>query len=263
MEVSEFEERVIERSKETPILVDFWAPWCGPCQFIGPILEELSGEARGRWELVKVNVDESQELATKYRVQGIPNMKLFVDGEVAAEQGGAVPKHEMEKWLEAQIPDPRSSNFEVLEASVRNQESGSMDQLRSFVHDNPDFDEAKMLLAEQVVFQKTEEAKDITEQIVHKEKLVDRLQALKDLSELMTAGFEEEGGASAKLMDAKDLLKDGKLEAALDEIIDAVTIDKSFSNDLPRRSAVAIFNMLGPAHEFTKSHRRRFDMALY
>ena len=120
MNTSEFESLVIKESLQTPILVDFWAPWCGPCQYIGPMLEELASEANGRWKLVKVNVDESQELSTQYGIRGIPNMKLFIDGKVVSEQTGALPKPQMEKWLEEQIPDPRNSTLHAIMDRLRN-----------------------------------------------------------------------------------------------------------------------------------------------
>lgn len=109
-EVQSFENDVIERSREVPVLVDFWAPWCGPCKMLGPIIEKLASEAGGAWELVKVNTDQHQELAMRYRIQGIPNLKLFIDGEVVAEQAGMAPEPQLKAWIEQQVaankPDP-------------------------------------------------------------------------------------------------------------------------------------------------------------
>lgn len=87
-----FEKEVLQ--SEIPVLVDFWAPWCGPCRMMSPILEELSEEMKGTLKITKLNVDESahQELATKYHVQGIPNMQIFRGGEVVKELVGARPK---------------------------------------------------------------------------------------------------------------------------------------------------------------------------
>jgi thioredoxin 1 len=95
VEVSDgsFEEEVLKSS--TPVLVDFWAPWCGPCKTIAPVVEELAGDYDGKLKVVKVNVDENKEAAMKYGVRGIPNLILFKDGENVAQIIGAVAKQEL------------------------------------------------------------------------------------------------------------------------------------------------------------------------
>src|SRR5947209_10602379 len=94
-----FDHEVIEGSKETPILVDFWAEWCGPCHAVSPVLEKIAAEREGDLKLVKVNIDENQNLAGRYGVMSIPTMILFKDGEPAAATIGARPKGDIEKQL--------------------------------------------------------------------------------------------------------------------------------------------------------------------
>ena len=94
-----FEEEVLEGSKATAVLVDFWAEWCGPCHAVSPVLEKIADERAGELKLVKVNIDENQDLATKYGIMSIPTMVLFKDGEPAATAIGAQPKGALERSL--------------------------------------------------------------------------------------------------------------------------------------------------------------------
>jgi thioredoxin 1 len=94
-----FESEVIEGSKQTPVLVDFWAEWCGPCHAVSPVLQKIADEREGELTLVKVNIDENQSLAGKYGIMSIPTMILFKDGEPAAAAIGAQPKSMLERSL--------------------------------------------------------------------------------------------------------------------------------------------------------------------
>ena len=95
----DFQKEVIEASQERPVLVDFWAPWCGPCRMLGPILDKLAKESKGEWTLVKVNTDTRPDLIIHYGVRGIPAVKLFVDGKPIDEFVGVMPEHTIRRWM--------------------------------------------------------------------------------------------------------------------------------------------------------------------
>jgi thioredoxin 1 len=92
-----FQTDVLE-AKE-PVLVDFWAEWCGPCRAVAPVLEEVAGELNGKLKIVKLNVDENPETAAKYGIQSIPTLMIFKDGQMASRQIGAAPKQKLEQWI--------------------------------------------------------------------------------------------------------------------------------------------------------------------
>ena len=98
---ADFEAQVLKSGK--PVLVDFWAEWCGPCKMIGPSLEEISDELGDAVNIVKLNIDDHPDTPTKYGVRGIPTMILFKDGEVADTKVGAAPKAQLKSWLEAAL----------------------------------------------------------------------------------------------------------------------------------------------------------------
>lgn len=100
-----FQTEVIEASKERPVLVDFWAPWCGPCRMLGPLLEKLEADYGGKWKLVKVNTDQEQALAARFQVSGIPHCVLFSGGAPVDAFTGALPEAHLRKFLDKHVPD--------------------------------------------------------------------------------------------------------------------------------------------------------------
>jgi len=98
---SSFQRDVLEST--TPVLVDLWAEWCGPCRMIAPSLEELANELDGRLTVAKINIDENPNTPTKYGVRGIPTLMIFQDGQVAAMKVGALPKNKIKEWIEASV----------------------------------------------------------------------------------------------------------------------------------------------------------------
>lgn len=260
----DFKQSVIERSHTLPIVVDFWASWCGPCQFLGPVIEALAQEAKGRWELVKVNTDENQDISNQYKIRSIPAVKMFYRGEVIAEFVGNLPKHQIIKWLDENIPDKRKEKLtEIISKLNQGNHETVMRELELFVQAYPDLKEGQVWLAAEKVFENAEEAIELVEDIKIGHELFELAEDVRNLAHLME--FDQDGNPKLdeKLELAQNALRQRDKETAIQNLIEAVMLDKTYQGDLPRKATVALFHLLGDQHEITRKYRKRFDMALY
>jgi putative thioredoxin len=257
----DFVKDILEKSKERPILVDFWAPWCGPCQFLGPILEELE-KSQDKWTLIKVNVDENQEISAKLGIRGIPDVRLFINGEEKAKFTGALPRHKIEEWLDEHIPDERIYLLEeILKSSKPAKEK--VDQLKRMIREHNDFLPGQVALAKMIVWGNPEYAIELVKNIPISDKLYGVVESIKNITQLLLFTSESTLPVAYKLKEASNHLKNQNFEKGIELIIEAVILNKSFEDDLPRKSAIAFFSLLGSDHELTIKYRKRFDMALY
>ncbi|HEX4080392.1 MAG TPA: thioredoxin TrxA [Rhizomicrobium sp.] len=107
---SSFETDVLKSTK--PVVVDFWAEWCGPCRMIAPALEELAAELKDKVTVAKLNIDESPQTPSKYGVRGVPTLMIFRDGQVAATKVGALPKSKIKEWIESSIAEAQAASLQ-------------------------------------------------------------------------------------------------------------------------------------------------------
>jgi putative thioredoxin len=194
----------------------------------------------------------------------IPNVKLFYGGNVVGEFAGALPKFQVEQWLAKNIPDPSASVLkDILAGAATRPRQETLQQLRQFVASHPDNKEAGFALARLIIFEQPEEAVALVEAIRLGDALYDAAEDVRTLAQLMQFELENGSPAAAHLSEARKALATGGMESAIQKTIEATMTDKSYRDDLPRRSAIALFHLLGSSHELTKKYRRRFDMALY
>ena len=236
-----FEQAVIERSREVPVIVDFWAEWCGPCRQLGPALEAAVNARDGEIDLAKVDVDANRMLQQAFGVQGIPAVKAFRDAKVVAEFTGAIPPARIAEFIDALLPSEAD----------RLAESGDEESLRAALAADPRHPGAAVALARLLIERDPEEARALLAPLADTDfiaaGLIARLE-LRDHNGLASAYAAWDGGDPGQALELLQQAIAGESDP-----------DR---RDLIRRVMVAIFTELGSADPLASEHRRRLAAAL-
>ena len=263
--VANFETEVVEASNTVPVLVDLWAPWCGPCRALGPILEKLEVAYEGRFKLVKINTEEEQELAAAFGVRSIPMVMLLKDGQPVDGFVGALPEGQIREFLDKHVPDTAPEQADEAEPSDAEAESAPalplLEKLQQDLATNPANDNARKAYVELLLKDgRTADAKLAFEPIAGKALADARIQALADwLSAAQAApglppvaALQASIAANKRDFDARYALAQQHMAAqqwttALDELLDILMRDKSWSEDRARKTFVNILELMTPA----------------
>jgi len=265
----DFDREVLEYSRQRPVVVDFWAPWCGPCRVIGPVLERLATEAQGAFRLAKANVDENPTLAMRYGVRGIPTVKGFLNGQVVGEFAGALPEAHIRAFLRKLAPSPLDLALDKGDSLLgMNDWRGAEVVYRDVLQQQPELAHARLGLAKALLMQgRPREALTLLRDFPAS-KEYRAAQMLLPLAEALVWAEEHPPAESDDPLEAMyrralDLLRRGNVEAAMDGLLDILRRDKHYRDDMPRKVMLGIFEVLGQKHPLTRQYRRELAMALF
>ena len=266
-DTDDFQTDVIERSRSIPVLVDFWAEWCGPCKILGPVLERLAGQADGQWALAKLDTDKHPAIAARYGIRSIPNVKLFVDGEVVNEFVGALPERTVEEWLKNAVPSKYRAQLEGARQLLLEDRAGEAREiLRPIVAAEPENHQAAALLAQALFGSDPEEALRTVEPIGLGSDYYEMADAIRTLDGALTRINDSpppDDPVKDSYVRALAAARAGDFQAALDGLIEVVRKNRFYDDDGARKTCIAIFKLLGEDHPTTKRSRPLLSNALY
>lgn len=280
-----FARDVLEASRDVPVLVDFWAPWCGPCRMLGPLLEKLERDYGGRFRLVKVNSDQNPELAAQFRVRSIPYVVAFVDGAAVDAFVGAQPEPQLRAFIDRLLPNPSEIERRKAARLLAAQDlAGAASALRAAIALDPDNDAARADLATLLLerlpppvdAQRLTEAADVLNSVSRKRQaepafqaLRTRLAALQERQRLPPREQLEariaanDADLEARLQLAQQLIAEREFEPALAQLLAIVERDRSFGDDVARKTMLSVFELAADRPELVAQYRRRLSAALH
>jgi putative thioredoxin len=266
---ADFEYQVIEYSHQAPVVVDFWAEWCGPCKLLGPMLERLAKEAKGAFRLAKINVDENPNLAIRYQVRGIPNVKAFRNGQVVAEFTGAQPEARVRQFIQEVAPGETGLALEKAQSLLNLRHWGEAEkEFRKVLEAKPQQPAASLgLMKSLVMLGKTQEA----EQILRNFPSGKEFASAENLRPLLTAlnwaksnePEPENDELAPAYRNALRLILRGNLLAAMDGILDVLRQDKHYRNEEARLVMIGLLELLDSEESLARDYRNEFAQVLF
>ena len=271
VDTADFNQQVVQRSHEVPVVVDFWAEWCGPCKTLGPTLERLTEEADGSFELAKIDVDQNQALAGQMGVQGIPTVVAFKDGRPVSQFTGALPEAKVREWLSEILPNPMDDFVAAADELANQGRTAEAEAMyRKVLEADPSHEGAAVAVAGILLAGGDAESALAVLEPFPSSAAVDRVRAAARLGTGAGAPVQElEDGLSAdpdndrlRIDLAKKLAAARAYERGLGLLLEVI-IRKGDLADDARSAMLDVFELLGTENPLTPEYRRRLANALF
>lgn len=271
----DFAQEVIERSRQTPVVVDFWAPWCGPCKALGPILEALAREMNGKFALAKVNIDDNQQLAAEFQVESIPFVVAFRGGQPIEAFRGLLPEAQLREFINQIMPSALDEEVKQAASLERPRPAEAAAVYERILKNDPQHEAARLGTARLLITAgKLDEAGQILATIVGGTDAGFEADRLRNIIELraIPAGDEDElrRKLSANPEDARlhldlgrSLANQERFPEALHELLAAAELDKKLAGGEVRELMLKIFQIIGVRSELADEYRDKLRALLY
>jgi putative thioredoxin len=274
-----FENDVIVASQQTPVLVDFWAPWCGPCKTLGPMLEKLETEYNGAFRLVKINSDENPELSQHFNIRSIPFVVAFVDGQPVDQFVGVLPESQLRAFIDKLMPNPAESErraaFVALDEGRRDDAYAHLQTALAYDpgYDDVRLDRIELLLEDKLVDDARAELERVSPKVAQGidsryNAIKTQLDAVEVVAELpppeeLSSKIERDPADLAARFDlANWLIAEKRYEPALEQLLEIVLRDRTFKEDVGRKTMLSVFDLASSRPELVSAWRRKLSAAL-
>jgi len=273
-----FEHEVIEASRRTPVVIDFWAPWCAPCRSLKPILERLAEAYGGRFILAKLNTDDLPDLAQRFGIRGIPNVKAVINGEVVAEFTGAIPEPKVRAFLDELLPGEGEKLRRVAKDAIREGDFEKAEiALREAMNKDPALTAARLDLAQLLIARQAyseaeltladipdneREDDDLAKSLVAQIELWKIGQSLPAAAALLSAISQSPDDLQLRISLAERYMADGQFEGALEALLWVVEHDRGDMREKARQGMVQAFGLAAEHADLVARYRRRLATAL-